>query len=144
MGIEVIQHENDFLHIRIHLIHQVFDLLCPIHCCAVFPDAHMVTPAKRFNERKYATGPLSLVFGINFFVIPQAHGPGVPDFSQKLIGFLVHAHNGNKGIIGQRVNIKDILHGSDEFRICYARDTPVLTAVRPKPVFLMYDVLPLG
>ncbi len=69
------------------------------------------------------------------FIIAGAHGPGVYDFAEKLIRFLIHAHNRTKRIIWQLINIKDILHSSDEFRICYARDAPVFTAVRSKPVF---------
>ena len=121
--------------IRIHLLHEVLDFLGPVNCRAVLTDTHIMPTAKRLNESEYTAGSIPFVFGIDLFIIAGAHGSRISDFAERLIRFLIHAHNRKKRIIWQLINISDILHSSDEFRICYAQDAPVFTAVRSKPVF---------
>jgi len=48
MSVPIIHHENDFLSIGVHDIHQILDFLCPVHGCA----AHMVHTPKWFHKGK--------------------------------------------------------------------------------------------
>ena len=135
MGIEVIHNKDDSICIRIHLINEIFDSLRPVSCSTVFPYTDVMTAAQGFNKRENTTGSIPYIFGINFFIIARTHSPGFPCFAKQLIGLFVHTDNGAERIIRKFINIKDILHRRYEVRIPYARNAPVVTAVRSKFIF---------
>lgn len=120
MGIEVIHDKDDPLCIRVHLINEIFDFLCPVSCSTVFPHTDVMTASQGFNKRKNTAGSITHIFGINFFIIAWTHSPGFPCLAKQLIGLLVHTDNGTERVIWKFINIKDILHGSYEIRIPYA------------------------
>ena len=135
MSVEIIHNKNYLPNIRVHLVNEIFDLLSPVHCGAMLSDTYMVASAKWLYESKYTAGSIANIFGVNFFIVSRTHCPGVTYFTEKLIWLFIHTDNRAKGIIGQLVSIKDLLHSSNEFRIRYVWDTPVFTSVRSKPVF---------
>lgn len=135
MGIEVVHYKDDFLSIRVHDIHEIFDLLRPVDGCTVLPHAYMVRPAKRLHKSKYADCSISDVFGIRFAVAPRYHRQGLPGLAQKLVRLFIHADNGTLWVIRKLIYIKDILHTGYEFRVFFCRDAPVVVFVRSKFVF---------
>ena len=135
MCVEIIHNKYYLFNTRVHLVNEIFDLLSPVHCGAMLSDTYMVASAKWLYESKYTAGSISNILGVYLFIVSRTHCPGVTCFTEKLIWLFVHTDNRVKRIIGQLVNIKDILHGSNELRIRYVWDTPVVTAMRSKPVF---------
>lgn len=142
MGIEVVHYKDDFLSIRVHDIHEIFDLLRPVDGCTVLPHAYMVRPAKRLHKSKYADCSISDVFGIRFAVTPRYHRQGLPGLAQKLVRLFIHADNRTLWVIRKLIYIKDILHTGYEFRVFFCRDAPVVVFVRSKLFFLKHCGLP--
>ena len=52
MSIQIIHHKYDLFGIRIHNIYKIFDLLCPVNSCTMFPDTYMMNTTERFHKSK--------------------------------------------------------------------------------------------
>ena len=65
MGIEIIHYKDDPFSIRVHDIHKVLDLLCPVKSRPMLMDTGMVPASKRLDKRKDAAGAVPHIFGIH-------------------------------------------------------------------------------
>lgn len=142
MGIEVIHYKDDPFSIRVHDIHKVLDLLCPVKSRPMLMDTGMVPASKRLDKRKDAAGAVPHIFGIHFLNVAWTHRQGVSGIVQQLVWFFVHAHDRMLRVIWELVDIKNILHACYEFGIPLFGDTPVFASVRLKPVF--FNALPMA
>src|SRR5699024_5436685 len=131
----------------VHVVYKIPDFLCPVCGCTVFTYTHMVNASERLHKSKNADGAVADIFRIGFLVASGNHWQRLPDFSQKLVRFLIHTHNCMLLIIGEFIHIKDILHAGYEFWVFFCWDAPVVVFVRSKFVFfkaLRIASLPTG
>ena len=135
MGIKVIHHKDDLFGIGVQVVHKIPDFLCPVCGCTVFTCAHMVNASERLHKSKNTDDAVADIFRIGFQVASGNHWQRLPDFSQKLVRFLIHTHNWMLFIIGEFIHIKDILHAGYEFWSFFCWDAPVVVFVRSKFVF---------
>ena len=135
MRVEIVHYKDDLFGIWVHDIHQIPDLLCPVHCSTVFPHAYMVCSAERLYKSKYADSPVADILRIRFPVTSGTHWQGFPGIPKKLVRFFIHAHDRTLCIIRELIYVKDILHARYEFRVFFDWDAPVFVFVRSKFVF---------
>ena len=145
--VQIIHHKDNLLSIRVHGVHQILDFFRSVNGCAVFPYTHMVDPSECFHKGKDADSAIADILRIGFPVTSGNHRQRIPGFSQELVWFFIHAHNGMFFIIGKLINVKDILHAGYELRVFFCGDAPVFVFVRSKFVFfkvLRIASLPTG
>ena len=142
MGIEVIHYKDDSFSIRVHDIHKVLDLLCPVKSRPMLMDTGMMSASKRLDKRKNAASAVPYIFGIHLLNIAWTQRQGISGIAQHLVWLFVHAYDRTLRVIRKLINIKNILHACYEFGIPLFGDTPVFASVRLKPVF--FNALPIA
>ena len=135
MRIEVIHDKDDFFSFRIHDIHKIFYLLCPVCRCSMLPDTDVVFSTKRLYKRKDTTYAITGIFRIHFLVIAWTHWQRFPCFPKQLVWFFIHAYNRTLRVIRHFIDVQDIFHAGYKFCIFFWWDTPVIVVVRSKFVF---------
>ena len=135
MCIQVVHDKYDFVAVRIAHIHQIPDFLSSFNCGAMLPDTYMPHAAQGFYKYKYPTGAIAHIFVINLVGIPGAHGQWFPGFPQQQVWLFVHAYYQYSRVIGNFIDVQDILHAGYEFCIFVGRDAPIGIVVRSKFIF---------
>ena len=135
MRIEVIHDKDDFFSFRIHDIHKIFYLLCPVCRCSMPPDTDMVffhqgvlqTQRYCMCHYGYIQNPL---FGHCLDALAT-----VPLLPQAAGMVFIHAYNRTFRVIRHFIDVQDIFHAGYKFCIFFWWDTPVIVVVRSKFVF---------
>ena len=85
MGIEVIHYKDDPFSIRVHDIHKIFDLLCPVKSRPMLMNTGVVPASKRLHERKDTAGAVPYILGIHLLDVARTHRQGFPGIVQQLV-----------------------------------------------------------
>ena len=144
MRIQVDHDQRDSIHGLVLFVQEVSQREGPINAGPPLRHADMTVSAQGLAEHENVTRAETLVFG----VIPQRltgkQRQRLANFAHELLAGFIHANHGNSGIVGPAVNVEDIFHPPDEFRIVLFWKAPLLFEPRFNGIFLAYRAPFLG
>jgi hypothetical protein len=74
MGIEVIQHSGDARGMRIADIHQLLDVVRPVHRGSLLGHIHLALPAQGFKEQEPVANAVALILEVILLRLPGLAG----------------------------------------------------------------------
>src|SRR5665647_1188900 len=135
MRIEIVHDQTDFLTIRIINFQEVLNLVCPIDSGPMLFGICMPPTGQCFRKQEDAASSVSDVFIIHTLRSASFHRDNRSGFTQKLVGFFIHADNRLIRIIGLLIQIQNILHAGHKRSILFWRYDPALFQMRLQFVF---------
>jgi hypothetical protein len=114
VGMPIVHHQANLLHVRIILVNQGLDKMCPITFCPLLTDCGIPLPSPWLKSDKNVCRPIALIL----CVIPQwlagCSGERSTDFPNQLGRHCGHTPLGTLRIIRLFRDISDVLHVTDE------------------------------
>ena len=104
MGVQIIHNQHDLNCIRILLIQQPLDLLCPIFAGAVFLSVRITSSIERFREHKDAGGSIPDVLVVLVFDPTVFRFEAFPGICKQLNWLFVHADHRVALVVGTGVD----------------------------------------
>src|SRR3990167_2084706 len=135
MSVEVINDKADFFGFRIVPIQKLFDFLCPVDTGSALSNTDFSPASKGFGKHKVRGRALAFIFIIVTFRLARFLRQCRTGFRDQLRRLLIHTNQGHLGIIGQTIQIQDVLHVSHKLRILLGRDYPAFSQMRLKFIF---------
>ena len=135
MSIKVVTHKNNTLDVRIPLVKQPLDALCPVCPCPLLFCLSVAPSGKRLRKQKDATGAVSYLLMILISNASAVGSKALSCLGKKLNGFLVHANHRKGFVVRPAVYFKNIFHRSHKSRTMGGWYTPTLLQMRLILVF---------
>src|SRR4051794_41363076 len=135
MGIEVIHHQDDRLGIRIAMIDQVLDLVCPVALGPMVSHVNPAVPGEWRTEEEAVDDAPALILVVLARNVPLRQRQRRPDVAEQLLGDLVHADQGAARIIRAGVDVQDVFHAPHELTILMRWNAPLPPQMRLELVF---------
>src|SRR5277367_2733977 len=136
MGVEIVLHEHDLLHLRKVRIGQILEDLGIVHGGVAIGDLDMPPAFQRREHHEQIGGSIPLIL----VVVPSGGAWLRRDwhtrFGDELLRRLVQADQRALWVVRSLVNLQHILHAGYERSVGIRRDDPLLLQVWPEKVFL--------
>src|SRR5271166_6538624 len=141
MGVEIVLHEHDLLHLRKVRIGQILEDLGIVHGGVAIGDLDMPPAFQRREHHEQIGGSIPLIL-----VVVPSGGAWLrrawhTRFGDELRRRLVQADQRALWVVRSLVNLQHILHAGYERSVGIRRDDPLLLQVRPEKVF--FSVRPI-
>lgn len=127
MGIEVIHDQSNEGDVRVAYSQQLLNLECPICRGALQLGISMAYSGKRFRKQKNAASSMPLILKILLGYRPGTDRERFARFAKHLIRLLIHADQGDVGIIREVIEFQNIFHAGYKSRVFLWRNAPVFT-----------------
>jgi hypothetical protein len=135
MGMQIVHHEADFLHMGRMVINKFLDKVRPIHLGPRRSDFGIPLASSGCKSHKNIGSAISLLFSVISQWLARLSGERGTDFPKQLGQHCIHTHLRALRIIRFFVDISDFFHVADEGGIWLWRNTPFFLLPRLQFVF---------
>ena len=135
MRIQVVHDQYDPIYGLVLFVQEIPQREGPIDAGPPLGHANMAVSAQGLAEHEDVACAQSLVFRVKPQRLTRKHRQRLANFAHELFAGFIHANYGNSRVVGAAVNVEDIFHPPDEFRIVLFRKAPLLFEPRLNDVF---------
>ena len=136
VGMQIVHHEANRLHVGIMLVNQFFDQVRPIHFCSLRSDFGLPLTCEWLKSDKHVCRPIPLVLCVIPSWLARLRWERRTNFPHQLSRHVVHTHLGTLRVIRCFIDIEDFFHVTDQGSILLWWKAPFLLLPGLKCTFL--------
>src|SRR5215211_397514 len=110
--------------------------MSPVHGGPMLCHMHMPRAIERLREHEDVRRPIAFILVVHLLRLPWDSGERLPGLFDELDGLLVHTDQGHLGIVGQMIEVQNLLHMRHKLATLLRWDDPAFAQMWLQRVFL--------